>query len=165
MTVAGDQQATELEVSLYCRASTSTATAVDRYHDDLDRLRSRGPIDGIDVVTWPSRVELRSSADDEAVRAYEEFSAWADENDLDLEPAFNVREYESEFTGEKGTALVTPVACLAVYRDGELTDVYPHVDDGEVRTVEDGIESIETGATDGRGADPGARPIAGEPAE
>lgn len=120
-----------------------------------------GVLDDLEVTTWPSRVELRSSPDDAAARAYEEFSEWAEDEGVALEPAFNVRDYESEFTGEKGTALITPVACLAVYRDGELATVYPHADDEAVRTVEDGIEELE--AAELRSV--GQAATAGEPAE
>jgi len=120
-----------------------------------------GVLEDLAVTTWPSRVELRSSPDDRAARAYEEFSEWAASEGVDLEPAFNVRDYESEFTGEKGTALVTPVACLAVYRDGELAAVYPHTDGKAVRTVEDGIEELETAPP--RSVGPAA--MAGEEAE
>jgi len=119
-----------------------------------------GVLDDVEVTTWPSRVELRSSPDEAAAAAYEEFSEWADDEGVALEPAFNVRDYESEFTGENGTALVTPVACLAVYRDGDLAAVYPHVEGGTVLTVEDGIERLET-----TGPRPAGPAVAGEPAE
>lgn len=160
MTVVGD---TKRIVRLYCRTSTSTAAAVDRYHRELDRLRSQGVVDDVEVTSWPSRVELRSDADSAAAEAYEEFSAWARREGVDLAPAFSVREYESEFTGETGTALVTPVACLAVYRDDELVAAYPHVDDGETRTVEDAITDLEGRA--GRELGVGPSTGAEEPAE
>jgi len=164
MTLAGDPTDTEtVEAQLFCRTSTSTAAAVDRYHDHLDRLRSMGIVDRVEVTSWPSRVELQASTEDVAASAFEEFSAWAEAEDVTLEPAFNVRTYESEFTGETGTRLITPVACLAVYRDGELADVYPHVEDGTVRTVEDGIAEIEASGATRYGSDGTALPS--EPAE
>lgn len=164
MTVAGDTNDTEvIEAQLYCRTSTSTAAAVDRYHDELARLRSMGVVDEVDVTSWSSRVDLGGSSDDVAASAFEEFSEWGEDEDVALEPAFNVQTYESEFTGESGTRLITPVACLAVYRDGDLVDVYPHVDGGEVRTVEDGIEEIE--ASTAARYRSGKSTLAEEPAE
>lgn len=162
MTLTGHTE-DGIDVELYCRTSTTTAAAIDRYHDRLDRLRSMGIVEGIEVTSWPSRVELRASHGSVATEAYEEFSAWADEAGVDLEPAFNVRDYESEFTGEKGTALITPVACLAVYDGDDLRAVYPHVEDGKVTTVEDGIEALADGFEDRPTA--GDRMVVGEPAE
>jgi len=57
MTIAGDNSDAAVTAQLFCRASTSTAAAVDRYHDDLARLRSMGVLeDGIEELeTAPPR--------------------------------------------------------------------------------------------------------------
>lgn len=127
---------------LYCRASTTTATAIDRYHSALTELSNAGVLDGVEVVTWPTRVELSAGADSVAADAYDRFAEWADEEGCRLAPAFDVEAYESTFTGESGTALVTPVVSVAVYEDDELAAVYPYVEDGEVVDVDDGIDRL-----------------------
>jgi hypothetical protein len=134
-------------VELYCRASTTTATAVDRYHTELSSLSAAGAIDDVEVVTWPNRIELSAGAQSEVAKAYERFAEWADEAGLRLAPAFDVESYESEFTGNSGTALVTPIAAVAVYEGDDLDAVYPHVADGEVVDVEDAIDALRTGSS------------------
>lgn len=164
MTLTGTGHDGGIDVELYCRTRTTTASAVDRYHDGLQRLRTMGAVDGVGVTSWSSRVELRASNDTEAASAYREFSAWAEAEGVDLEPAFNVQDYESEFTGEKGTALITPVACVAAYDDeDELVAVYPHVDGGDVVTVEDGIEELESTWSGDQGGEEAI--LASKPAE
>jgi hypothetical protein len=133
-----------IEVELYCRASTTTAAAIDRYHTELSGLETADVVDDVEVVTWPSRVELSAGAESRVAEAYDRFAEWADEAGLRLAPAFDVESYESEFTGETGTALVTPIAAVATYVDGDLAAVYPHVEDGEIVDVEDGIERLQS---------------------
>lgn len=133
-----------IEVELYCRAATTTAAAVDRYHTELSRLETGDVVDDVELVTWPSRVELSAGAESRVAEAYDRFAEWADDAGLRLAPAFDVESYESEFTGERGTALVTPIAAIATHVDGDLAAVYPHVDDGEIVDVEDGIEHLRT---------------------
>lgn len=139
---APDTESEPVEVELFCRASTTTASAIDRYHGDLTSLEATGVVDDVEVVTWPSRIELSTGSESRGARAYDEFVEWADRTGRRLAPAFDVESYESTFTGESGTALVTPIACVAAYRDGDLAAVFPHVEDGEVVDVEDGIERL-----------------------
>lgn len=150
--------AERIDVELYCRASTATAAAVDRYHGELSTLEAAGVVEDVDVVTWPSRIELSAGAESDVAEAYDRFAEWADEAGLRLAPAFDVESYESEFTGETGTALVTPIAAVATYEDGDLAAVYPHVDDGEIVDVEDAIEDLRSEA--GAGVDGGSASFA-----
>jgi hypothetical protein len=142
-TLAHDPE--RLELKLYCRASTTTAAAIDRYHTELSRLERSDVVDDVEVVTWPNRIELSAGAESRVAEAYDRFAGWADDANRRLAPAFDVESYESEFTGETGTALVTPIAALATYADGELVAVYPHVEDGDIVDVEDGIERLQSG--------------------
>lgn len=139
-----------LDVELYCRASTTTASAVERYTSRIEDLREDGVVADASVTTWPSRIDL-ATGDDDLVAAYERFEEWAEDNGLTLRPAFDRKEFASEFTGERRRVLVTPVACLAAYDGDDLAAVYPHTGVDRTRTVEDALEALAAAARPGHG--------------
>ncbi|PSQ15420.1 hypothetical protein BRD00_14080 [Halobacteriales archaeon QS_8_69_26] len=140
-----------LDVELFCRASTTTASAVDRYANRLEDLREDGVVADIDVTTWPSRIDF-STGQDDLVDACERFEEWAEGEDVTLRPAFDRKEITSEFTGESRRMLVTPVACLAAYDGEDLVAVYPHTDVDRTRTVEDALDGLAATATPSAGS-------------
>lgn len=116
-----------------------------------DHLREQVGEVELERRVWPKRVPLDGETD--AVERYREFEAWADRRGVSLSPFFRVRESYSSDTGERYDALVLPVLCLAAWRDDELVTVYPHVEDGTVRTVADALAALDEGRLD---ADAGA---------
>lgn len=153
-----------IHATLYCRPSTSTASAIDRYCDRLEQLRDRGIVDAVEVREWTTRVSLDGSAETSTERAYERLTDWASDNGVTLEPAFSVRTNESAFTGEARMYLVTPIACLALEGDDGLLVVYPHAVDGDVYTVEDGL-ALLAASDAGRVPDHGHEPAVTEAEE
>lgn len=79
---------------------------------------------------------------------YETFEAWAERNDLSLDPGFQQR--TRGFIGADGVeeVVVFPVAALAVYRDDELAAVFPCSDGERTYTVERALEAFEQDDTD-----------------
>lgn len=116
----------------------------ERVVDDLADLEADGRVDDYEVVDWPKRF-ARDEDDHQHVRdRYREFSKWARERDVDLSPFFGTRECYSMSTGEKGEWVVLPALALAVYEDGRLSELYPHSDGDRTRSVEDGLDALET---------------------
>lgn len=141
MTMSEEVPTEERRAELFLRGSVPAAARDPQSSlaDRLERLAAADRLDAVETHTWPKRVPV----DEARLRErYEAFTDWAAEADADLTPFFDTRECYSWSTGERYRALVLPLACLAVYEDGDLRAVYPH-DDGEtVRTVEDGVEAL-----------------------
>lgn len=131
-----------VDVALYCRTATTTASAIERYSARLDELAAADVLGDLDVTPWPARIDLGGDRHGDLVDACDRFEAWAEATGVDLGPAFERQTFESEFTGERRQTLVTPVASLAVRVDGDLAAVYPHTVGDRTRTVEDGIETL-----------------------
>ena len=111
----------------------------------LDDLRSAGRIDEYDTTVWKKRVPIDGAADCPEGRLYNEFADWATENGICLSPFFDTRRCYSMETGEKRRELVMPALCLAVYEDGELTQVAPFASGGSPHSIEDCIDDMECG--------------------
>lgn len=147
MTRAPDAGGNRPQVEAFLRSSVP-AVARERQEallDRLDRLAAEGRIE-YDVHTWEKRVPL----DDDSALArerYDEFAAWARECDARLRPFFDTRECYSWTDGREYEALVTPVACLAVYWEGDLRGVYPHADGDRARSIDDCLSSLEGGVS------------------
>lgn len=102
----------------------------------------------------------------------DEFEQWATEQGYTLEPAFHWRGAESDGDEESQRRhVVTPLITLAVYtatdieekeegQEETLQAVYPHVAGKEVRTIQDGVETLESIA---RGAEQLAHDMSEQP--
>lgn len=130
----------------------------------IDRLETLsegedGPIDEFDVDVWGASMGITQSDARALGNIHEritEFEQWADEHGCTLGPAFKRRgttsaaatepETESNDTREEG--IIPPLLCLAVYDGETIAAVYPHGDGGEVATIHDGVEALESMATD-----------------
>ncbi|MFB6074180.1 MAG: HTH domain-containing protein [Haloarculaceae archaeon] len=136
-------------VELYVRA---LAAADGRGPQDaiLDRVRALTAderIDDFEVRVWGHRIGLSTTtARTDAGRAVLDrlaaFRSWADTAGVSLADAFRVRETTTPVTGECHAVVDLPPFLLAEYREGELTHVTPHVDDGTVRTVADRLATL-----------------------
>lgn len=123
--------------------------AVDR----LQTLSEDGPIGELDVEVWGASMGITQTEDRDPIGTREtvaEFRRWASEQGCTLRPAFEWRSAGSEDDGEgRHGRVVTPLITLAMYTGESLQTVYPHVDDGDVRTIYDGIEALESMAPTG----------------
>lgn len=101
----------------------------------------------IDVDLWGSHAVADSIADHEnegMLEAVSDFERWAEEHGHTLAPAFSCRECGSMLDDETREVTVVPLVTLAVYEEDRLRAVYPHADGERVRTVDDGIRTLET---------------------
>lgn len=137
-----------IAVDLYVRPAQLEESLGD-YIATLNRMERDGVLDGVTIHTWPSKVPARSPTTD-VVERFREFRSWADANDATIQPPFSVRTVESEFTGETGTYISTPVLCMAVRDDESLVGVYPYTAGTEHHSIADGIERLQAGEVPSR---------------
>lgn len=119
---------------------------IDAHVETLRACEAEGAIDHLLVRSWPDSVGLaEESPDREVLDRFERFDRWAERRGVTVRPPFEVRSHVSQVTGERRDRLVTPLICLAVYRDDELAAVFPHSGDGETRTVAEAVAALRTG--------------------
>lgn len=140
-----DELAGTLRAELYHRPTVPGSGSVSRVEQVLADLYEKGGVDFVDESVWSGEVPVSGEAEPEpeAVEAYRRFADWADSHGVTIEPPFDHRERDSRILGEGGAVLVTPAVCLAVYFEDTLLSVFPHTDDGETFSVEDGIASLD----------------------
>lgn len=121
----------------------------------LDDLADAGHLDATETVVWGKRLPLEpdDATLDSMLGTYQRFHAWALRSDVDLEPGFRVHEVTSVLSDASHTVVTVPIACLAVYRGGDVVDVYPHSNGDGVVTVEQGLEDLADGTGDARAGD------------
>lgn len=132
------------EVTFYVRGDMFGAN--DQQHAVVRRLHEledAGHIEGYDVEVWTGRVDLSTAAGSTVVERYREFASWADDEGVDIDPFFTVRERES-FVDGTARELILPVMCLAVRTDDELVAVAPTAQGEEVTTVQDCLDALAT---------------------
>jgi hypothetical protein len=135
---------------LFSRSTLPRAAASrrDAIADRLRRLAADGHVSTVAFDSWTGKVPIDASAPERD--RYERFDDWADEVGVALDPFFETRECYSTTDGSRGTFLVLPALCLALYRDDRLQTVYPHSTPTGARSVMDGLNAIETVRTDPR---------------
>lgn len=139
----GDRDVDEpLRVELYMRRNAFGArTQQQRLFERVRRLEARSQIERTELRRWPDRIPADERSElGEVIRAFE---AWAADRDLALAPCFDRREVESRFASGRYERISLPIMCLAVYRNGRLQRVAPHVDGDRSYTVYDCIDDIE----------------------
>ena len=111
----------------------------------LETLTEDGLIDDLDIDIWGPSMGITQPDERDPAAIHEtervtEFKQWAEKHGYTLQPAFEWRSTESGEDEE--TQVVTPLITLAVYSGEDLQAVYPHVDDEDVWTVDDGVEAF-----------------------
>lgn len=124
----------------------------------LHRLADAGTLASVNVDVWGGHAVTESLTDhDDAAAAavVPDFERWAEEHGYTLAPAFACRERGSMLDDETREVWVVPLVTLAVYEGDRLEAVYPHADGDRVRTVDDGLATLETmrPSDDGRSGD------------
>lgn len=144
---AADLEAGDLTVSCHVRAPM-LLEPVDTHVETLRRCAAEGAIDELVLRSWPDQVRRSpESPEQNVLERFEAFSSWAARAGVDVQPPFETRTRRSMVSGAETDLLVLPLCCLALYDGaGGLVGVYPHSADGETRTVEDAIASLQSGA-------------------
>ena len=119
-----------------------------RVLDRLDELEASARIDDYDVNVWTKAIRIAGPLERTTYyrRVFNHFTAfqqWAVEESVALKSAFNVEAVDCEITGETYRVLSLPCLCLAVYEDGDLCGVYPHVDGETTRTIRHCLDELE----------------------
>lgn len=137
---------TDIHLELYVRRRppAPTAARLDGLRSALQTLAEARDWT-VGVTEWPAKVELTGASTTESVAepVHGAFERWATQSGVSLDPAFEIRDCYSWETGAPCQALVLPVACLAVRRDGDLESVYPHRHETSIYTIPDAIEQLE----------------------
>lgn len=135
------------ETTLVCHARTPLV--LDPVEERVERARNcegNGLVDAVMVRSWPDAVRLDPDGQrDEVVAEYERFTRWAERRGVGVEPPFETRTRSSIVEDDGVDVLVTPILCLAVYRDERLVGVYPHADREETYPVDRALERLEAG--------------------
>lgn len=135
----------QIRVDCYLRAA-SLAGPMDETLTTIEGFAEDGTIDEWAVHTWPSEVVLSDATDHvDVVETYRTFEAWADQQDVRIDPPFTVETRTSQLTGGSRDVLVTPVLCLAISAGGSLQEVLPHRTDETTYTVEDALGALARG--------------------
>ncbi|WP_299333112.1 HTH domain-containing protein [Haloplanus sp.] len=131
-------------IDCYVRASA----ALDQVDDLLEAVHEyadAGLVDGYSIDIWPDRIRLGDTEGSAAViDDYERFRAWADNDGVSLEPAFEHRTRTTMAGDDPDAFLVLPVVCLAVRVDGDLVTVAPHTTDTTAYTAADALSDVES---------------------
>lgn len=135
----------ELTAVCYVRAPL-LLEPVDQQVETLQACERDGTVETVLLRSWPKEVaRSEHSPYQEVLEAFERFDRWADERGVSVQPPFRERTVTSTVTGESKDVLVTPMLCLAVYRDDELHAVFPHTDGEETITASEAIATLRTG--------------------
>jgi len=135
----------DVDIVLYERRelpppATERVTAV---YERLESLVDAGHIDSVSREEWVKRTPL-DDCDDDIRDTYLSFTSWANRRGGRLTPFFQTRKCFTPAEGEHTDWLVLPAFCLAVYGDDGVSAVYPHADDSDTHTVEDGLQALLT---------------------
>lgn len=119
---------------------------VDSHVETLRACESEDAIDSLLLRSWPDKVRLSEDGPhQEVIERFERFERWADRRGVSVRPPFERRTVTKAITDETRELLVTPLICLAVYRDEELVGVFPHSTEEDTYTVADAIATLRTG--------------------
>lgn len=116
--------------------------------DRLDDLETTGRIDDYEVNVWTKAIRVAGPLEGTTYYRrvfghFTEFQQWAVKESVALKSAFNVEVVDCEITDDSYRVLSLPSICLAVYEDGDLCGVYPHVDGDTTRTIRHCLETLE----------------------
>lgn len=133
-----------VSVDCYVRA-TATEPFVHDVVETVHAYGENGVFEEYTVEFWPDELCLTGGRKEPVVLSrYRQLQAWADDEDVSLEPAFRRRERTSVVNETSETVLVLPVLCLAVRVRGELVVVAPHTTGTTPYTVGDALADIES---------------------
>jgi hypothetical protein len=150
-----NQREGEIRVELYerCEMPPPAQRQVDGVHRQLETLAEEGELATVAREEWTKRTPV-NDCDADLRDTYLTFTNWASENDVQLTPFFQTRECFSPSVKDFTDWLVFPAFCLAIYEGDELAAVYPHTDGEETKTVQDGVETLQSEDADETAPEP-----------
>ena len=141
---------TSRRVELYVRslAPCGTRNEQDAIVERLLDLERRDVVDDVDLMVWGDAVcldgaSVRAGAGQRVAERIQDFFCWAEDREVSLEPFFTWSDVDASMSGESFRRVVPPQRCLATYVDDGLEDVYPSSVEGSLRSLEDGVSSLE----------------------
>lgn len=139
-----DSHTNEVTVEVYVRPE-QLLEPIDTKIDTLHQLEAADHIDNLLLHAWPRAIMLTEQTPySDAINAFEQMEAWADEHGVSIRPPFSVRTTTSTFTDETQTKLRTPMMCLAVYVGEQLVNIFPHSRADDQYSVTDAIAALRT---------------------
>ncbi len=127
----------DVKIELYTR---SDEVCVRR--QILDVLEEVG-IDELKVNVWPKRVRISDSRTWSELKKFNEFSEWAEKNNMELEPHFKKCNYEKKSSKKEYEEIIFPVASIGLYYKDELIFVYPSSKGDKIYTIGDCISVLK----------------------
>ncbi len=114
----------------------------------LIEMSQNGWIDDYDLYVWGKEIRPdgpleRTPYCRELLDHISAFREWAERAD-DAQTPFCDRAVRSELADEAYEVISLPAMCLAIYENDELVDVYPRREGNEMKTVLDGLTTLET---------------------
>lgn len=135
----------DTETTVVCHARTPLV--FDPVEERIERARDLEDGDLVDTVvlrSWPETVRFDDdSPHREVVEEFERFDEWAARRGVSVRPPFETRTRTSMVEDGGVDVLVTPVLCLAVYREERLVSVFPHSDGETTYSVERALDRLE----------------------
>jgi hypothetical protein len=143
------------ETTLVCHARTPLVfDPVEERVERAQALEEGHLVDNVVVRSWPETVRLDDDGPHrEVVEEFRRYEEWAEHRGVSVSPPFETRTRTSIVEEDGVEVLVTPVLCLALYRDERLVSVFPHSDADETYTVDRVLDRLE--------ADELPRPLSG----
>lgn len=131
--------------TVVCHARTPLVfDPVEKRIERAQALEESGLVDDVVVRSWPDTVRLDDDGPHrEVVEEFQRFEEWADGRGVTVRPPFETRTRASMVEEEGVDVLVTPVLCLAVYREERLVSVFPHSDGETTYSVERVLDRLE----------------------
>ena len=135
------------ETTLVCHARTPLIfDPVEARVERAQELEGGDLVDNVVVRSWPETVRLDDDGPHrEVVEEYRRYEEWAERRGVTVSPPFETRTRSSIVEEEGIDVLVTPVLCLALYRDERLVSVFPHAEGDESYDVEAALDRLERG--------------------
>lgn len=145
---------TQRRVELYVRslAPCGTRNEQDAIVERLLDLERRDVVADVDLTVWGDAVCMddassRVGVGQRVADRIRDFHCWCDDRQVSLDPFFTWSEVESSIAEDSFRRVVPPQRCLAIYVDDRLEDVYPSSVEGDVRSLEEGLASLEDDST------------------
>lgn len=141
---------TQRRVELYVRslAPSGTRNEQDAIVERLLDLERWDVVDDVDLTVWGDAVCLDSASAQagtgkRVAERIRDFYSWCEDRRASLDPFFAWSNVDSSISGDSFRRVVPPHCCLAIYVDDQLEEVYPSSVEGDVRSLEDGLRSLE----------------------
>jgi hypothetical protein len=148
MTDTDGDTAQRAELRVRAGVQPGSQQPIRTIREELEDLVDAGHLDDVETIVWGRRIPLDPDHDEARtlLDTFQRFRGWALRNGAELAPAFRVHEVTSIDVDESYPVVTVPMACLALYDDGDVVAVYPHCRNGDVVTLQDGLDRLATDA-------------------